>query len=96
MIKGTTNCGFEFCIDPTALDDMRVVDAMSIAVDPNAKPSERLAANAKATELILGKHQKQQLYDHIGKSNGGRVPVAAFETVLAEILSFSGKDAEKN
>ena len=96
MIKGITKSGFAYEVEVTALDDMRIVDAMALAVDEKADNSDRLAANSLASELILGRAQRARLYEHIAARCDGRVPIAEFEAEFAEILSGAGKDAEKN
>lgn len=96
MIKGTISNGFEFAFDEVVLDDMRLIDTMAVIVDENSKISERLTATAKASEMILGKAQKEKLYEHIGQLHDGRVPRAEFEAALSEIMASAGKDAEKN
>lgn len=96
MIKGTTKSGFVYEVEKTALDDMRIVDAMAIAMDDDADNAERLAANSTASVLILGKAQRARLYEHIAARCEGRVPIAEFEAELADILNGAGRSAEKN
>ena len=96
MIHGTTSSGFEFSFEHSVLDDMRLVDEMTVMMTPGVHPSALLAANSAAAELVLGNAQKSALYEHIGKQNEGRVPTAVFARELNEIISSVGKDAEKN
>lgn len=96
MIKGTTKSGFAYEVAETALDDMRIVDAMAIAMDDDADNAERLAANSTASVLILGKEQRTRLYEHIAARCKGRVPIAEFEAELANILNGIGENKGKN
>ena len=94
MIKGKTSTGFEYEYDETRLDDMRFVDVLAAVVDPDAPPFDKIAGASKLLTMLLGEDLKKQLYDHIGKSNGGRVPRAELEQALEEIMQARG--AEKN
>lgn len=94
MIKGKTSTGFEYEYDETRLDDMRFVDVLAVVVDPDAPPFDKIAGASKLLTMLLGEDLKKQLYDHIGKGNGGRVPRAELEQALEEIMQARG--AEKN
>ena len=96
MRKGTTSTGFEYEFDEERLDDMRFVDVMAVVVDPNAKPFDKFKGASQLLTMLLGPDLKDALYDHIGKSYGGRVPRAEVENALSEIMTGAGKDAEKN
>lgn len=94
MIKGKTSTGFEYEYDETRLDDMRFVDVLAVVVDPDAPPFDKIAGASKLLTMLLGEDLKKQLYEHIGKDNGGRVPRAELEQALEEIMQARG--AEKN
>lgn len=94
MIKGKTSTGFEYEYDETRLDDMRFVDVLAVVVDPDAPPFDKIAGASKLLTMLLGEDLKKQLYDHIGKDNGWRVPRAELEQALEEIMQARG--AEKN
>lgn len=94
MRKGTTRTGFAYELDETAADDMRLVDALAVCMSDESDSFETISAASRAAELLLGKQQKKALYDHIGKSHGGRVPSAELMTELEDVMS--GSDAEKN
>lgn len=96
MVKGTTSSGFSFEYDEQAQDDMRFVDLLTVAIDPEAGLLEQLRSASTMLTLLIGPELKRQLYDHIGKSYGGRVPKDALEQELKEIMAAAGKDAEKN
>lgn len=96
MVKGTTSTGFEFEYDPRRLDDMRFVDVLAVAIDPDRDHFDTISALSKLTDMLLGKELKERLYAHIGASNDGRVPQLELQQALTEIMSAAGKDAEKN
>lgn len=96
MRRGTTESGFVYELDELRLDDMRVVDVLAVVTDESEAEFERLRSASKLVELLLGRELKAQLYDHIGKTYGGRVPYAALEAELGQIMGSAGKDAGKN
>lgn len=96
MIKGKTNSGFEFEYDRRRLDDMRFVDAMAEALDPEAEEFTRLSNSSKLIGMLLGKELKAKLYEHIGAKHDGRVPSVDLVNELGEIMAAAGKSAEKN
>lgn len=89
MVKGTTESGFKFTVDPDNVKDMRVIE---------------LAAKAKHDGLylpelagrILGDSQKEKLYEHLA-DNKGRVSPDKFGNALEEIMSaIDSADETKN
>lgn len=95
MKTGTTSDGFRFTFDETRADDMRVVDLIAEISDAETPEFEAVLGASKLITQLLGKEQKTALYDHIGKQHDGRVPFAALEKALLEILQAGG-DAVKN
>ena len=96
-VKGKTSDGFEFTYDAERLDDMRLVDVIAETSAPGASDFARAHGASKLLTMVLGAELKAALYDHIGKSHDGRVPQAALETALTEIMqAAAGKDAVKN
>lgn len=91
-----TSSGFQVDFDKRRLDDMRVVELLGDVTDDELGDFPRLRATGKLIELLLGKEQKNALYEHIGTQNEGRVPYAVLERELSEIMAIAGKDAEKN
>ena len=94
MRKGISPGGFAYEFDEVNADDMRLVDALAICMDPDTDSFATVSAASRAAEILLGKEQKRRLYDHIGKAHGGRVPAQDLMTELEGIMS--GTDAEKN
>ena len=95
MRSGTISNGFYFEFDETRADDMRFVDLIVEATSKDAGDFEKLSATSKMIEMLLGKEQKNALYEHIGKSYGGRVPFAEMDKALTEIMKAGG-DSVKN
>ena len=95
MKTGTTSTGFAFKFDERNADDMRMVELIALGDDETASEFQKLAASSKVLEMLLGKEQKAALYDHIGKSNDGRVPLADLLKAMAEIMNAGG-DSLKN
>lgn len=88
MKSGKLLNGFEYQIDEKTFDDMRFLDALA-----EADEGDPLATSRVCT-MLLGKEQKQKLYDMI-KSEDGRVPIAdAIECIkqLMESLGEEGKN----
>ena len=82
-MKGKTASGFAFSVDETVLDDMRVVDAIA-EIESGANP----AAISTLLNRILGKEQKERLYEHIEEN--GRVPVKKTVDEIVEIFQALG------
>lgn len=95
MRKGTTSDGFAFTFDEAVADDMRIIDLIAEISNEETPDFEKLAGASKLTTLLIGKEQKAALYSHIGAQHEGRVPFAAVEQALLEIMR-SGGDAVKN
>ena len=95
MKTGTTSTGFAFNFDERNADDMRMIELIAISDNETASEFQKLAASSKILEMLLGKEQKAALYEHIGKSNDGRVPVGDLMKALTEIMTAGG-DSLKN
>lgn len=95
MKVGTTSNGFHYEFDEARADDMRFVDLIVTSMDETASEFDRIAAASKMMEMLLGKEQKKELFEHIGKSYDGRVPFAEVNKALTEIMQGGG-DAVKN
>ena len=87
-MKGKLKNGFEFDIDEKALDNMELIDAMAEAQDDNP------AKFSKSILLLLGKDERDRLYDHI-REQDGRVPIQAVSDSFVEIFQALG-DQGKN
>lgn len=96
MRKGVTSTGFAYEFDEARLDDMRFVDVLAVVLDPEAPEFDKISGASKLLAMLLGPELKKKLYDHIGTAHEGRVPRAAMQQALKEIMEGSGKDAEKN
>lgn len=85
MIKGTTESGFKFEIDPEAVNDMEFVELL-------AEVDSDITKMPKVIEIALGREQKKRLYDHI-RTEAGKVPIDRAMAEFEEILTLAN---EKN
>ena len=88
MRSGTTSSGFKFKIDEVDLNDMEFIELM-------AEAEENPLKYPKMVERMLGKEQKQKLYDHV-RTKGGRVPPDAIDKEVEEIFTLAGEDAKNS
>lgn len=94
MRRGTTRTGFGYEFEEIVLDDFRFVDLLVEIQDDETKDFDRIAGVSKLLELLLGKEQKKALYAHIGAEYGGRVPLAAAQAELEDIMTGSEADGK--
>ncbi len=87
MIKGTTNSGFEYSINEDDLNDMEFIDTLVDIKDND------FTAFSKLATIMLGKEQKQRLYDFL-KEREGKVRIDSFVKEMTDILS--NNEAIKN
>ena len=83
MITGKTESGFEFQIDEEMFNDMELLDRLVEADGGN------YTALSNVITTIIGKEQKQRLYDHV-RNEAGRVPIKAVADEFREIISLAG------
>ena len=88
MRSGTTSSGFKFKIDEVALNDMEFIEIM-------AEAEENPLKYPKMVERMLGKEQKQKLYDHV-RTKEGRVPPDAIGKEVEEMFILAGEDAKNS
>lgn len=86
MMHGKTASGFEYEIDPKALDNMELVDAI---VEADESP----LAVSRVVKLLLGDKQRKALYDHL-RTEDGNVPILAVSNAVAEIFRASGQEVK--
>lgn len=79
MMQGKTKSGFAYSIPESRLDNMELLEVL---VDIDKGNGTQLP---DALEMLLGRDQKQALYDHVRNSEG-IVPVSAVSAELMEIL----------
>lgn len=87
MRKGQLENGFKFEIDEEALDDMELLDAMAEAEEGDALKMSKVMLR------VLGKEQRDALYEHI-RNESGRVPIEAAMNALVEILNSAGEEGK--
>lgn len=86
MVKGTTTSGFKFSIDPDAIKDMEFIELA-------AEAEENGLMLPKMLERVLGKKQKDKLYDHVRNSKG-RVMIDDINNEVEEIFNALNQDNE--
>ena len=88
MRKGTTESGFKFKFDEEDWNDMEFIELIA-AADENPLKYPALI------ERMLGKEQKDALYEHC-RNDKGRVPVDAVKKEIDEIFEVAGQDAKNS
>ena len=86
MLKGKTKSGFEFEIDEKIADDMELLEAIAEAETETYK-------FPKVLEKVLGKEQKQRLYDHV-RTKKGNVPIEKAMNAFVEIMNAAGEQTK--
>lgn len=83
LLKGKTAAGFEYQVDPVALDDMELLeDIAEVENNPLKLP--------KVIRSVLGDAQKNAFYDHY-RNESGKVPVDVISAAFVEILSANNQ-----
>lgn len=86
MVKGTTQTGFKFSIDPDAIKDMEFIELA-------AEAEENGLVLPKMLERVLGEKQKKKLYDHVRNSKG-RVMIDDINNEVEDIFNALNQDNE--
>lgn len=86
-MKGKLKNGFKWDVDEKVLDDMELVDAV-------AESEENPAMVSKVVLKLLGKSQRDALYDYV-RTDDGRVPVDDVTDCVMAIIEALG-DPGKN
>ena len=86
MVKGTTESGFAYSIDPEVVRDMEFIELAAAAKDDGL-------LLPKLIVRVLGEKQKKALYEHV-RNKKGFVPVEAISSELEEILLALNTNAE--
>lgn len=84
--QGKTKSGFVYTLDPNKLDDFELLEKLA-GVDDNILDLPKILV------MLLGKEQKDKLYDHV-RTEDGRVPI---QKVTEEIMDiFTANKEVKN
>lgn len=86
MIKGKTDTGFSYSIDPDVVRDMEFIELAAASKDDGLMLPQLITR-------VLGEKQKKALYDHV-RNEKGFVPVEAISSELEQILLSVNEDAE--
>ncbi len=87
MVKGITPTGFAYSIDDDARDDMEMLEGFT------AISKGDLSVLPETIEKLLGKKQKDKLYDFC-RSKKGRVSARRVIEEVRAILEDAGKESE--
>ena len=79
-----TSSGFEYELDPAIANDMELLEDLAGWDDGN------LVCVPRAIERLLGKEQKDALYNHL-RGEDGRVPT---DKVMAEVIEIFNSTKE--
>ena len=90
-VQGKTKSGFEFEMDETVLDDMRILD-MIVGMS-----SGDVTQLSPLTRKILGDDQKERLYRHLEEKEG-RASISRVSEEITEIFEAckSGKNSSSS
>lgn len=83
----TTKSGFTCDIDPDALNDSELLDAIA-----ELQSGNKLAFPVVSLK-VLGRENRAKLYDHL-RTAAGRVPLEGVDREMTEIMQALGKPAE--
>lgn len=87
MIKGTTESGFTFKIDPEDINDMEFLERLGIAFGEDVTKVPGIMTE------ILGADQRKRLYDHL-RNEKGKVPIDVAMAEFDEILTIANESKE--
>lgn len=83
----TTKSGFTCDIDPDALNDSELLDAIA-----ELQSGNKLAFPTVSLK-VLGRENRAKLYDHL-RTAAGRVPLEDVDREMTEIMQALGKPAK--
>lgn len=86
MVKGVTESGYKFAVDPEVLKDMEFIE-LAAAAQENGLMLPKMIA------FVLGEEGKQALYDHV-RNDKGRVLLEDINTEFAAVLGEISKDSK--
>lgn len=81
LLNGKTAAGFEYQVDPDALNDMELMEDMA-EVDQNPLKLPKVIC------AVLGETQKKAFYDFY-RTESGRVPIDVISAAFVEIMSVN-------
>ena len=89
MVRCETRTGFVCELPENVMDNMELLDVMA------DETMEMVFRASAAVKMILGTEQRKKLYDHL-RTDDGRVPVAAVNEALEDILQSFGKHGKNS
>lgn len=84
VVTGTTKTGFDYSVDLSVFNNMRVLEGLTALDDPKGNPF----AWTKAAIIILGKEQYDALVAHLENlSDNGIAEIPAFRAEFLDIMT---------
>ena len=90
MAKITTSSGFEYEIDPEAMDDMEVFEDMMAMENPDNNDAVKIAATNRVFRHILGSSQQKELNKFL-KAREGKVKISTYQREIKEVFQGLGE-----
>lgn len=81
FFQGITPTGFKYKISSDVIDDMAFIDLLSDLEDGN------IGALSKILLKLLGKKQKEKLYEHCTDKSTGRIPSTKIMEEIKAIMT---------
>lgn len=90
MYKITTASGFEYEIDPEAMDDMEVFEDIMTMENPDENEAVKVAATNRVFRHVLGAPQQRKLNRYL-KEKEGRVKISTYQNEIREVFQRLGE-----
>lgn len=88
MIRTTS--GFEYNIDPEAMDDMEVFEDIMTMENPDNNDAVKIAATNRVFRHILGTSQQKELNKFL-KAKEGKVKISTYQREIKEVFQQLGE-----
>ncbi|MBP5170334.1 MAG: hypothetical protein ILP14_14220 [Oscillospiraceae bacterium] len=85
-----TSSGFEYEIDPEAMDDMDVFEDIMMMENPDNNDAVKIAATNRVFRHILGPTQQKALNKHL-KALEGKVKISTYQREIKEVFQQLGE-----
>lgn len=85
-----TSSGFEYTIDPEAMDDMEVFEDLMAMENPDNNDAVKIAATNRVFRHILGASQQKELNKFL-KSKEGKVKISSYQREIKEVFQGLGE-----
>lgn len=85
-----TSSGFEYTIDPEAMDDMEVFEDLMTMENPDCNDAVKIAATNRVFRHILGASQQKELNKFL-KAKEGKVKISTYQREIKEVFQNLGE-----